>query len=97
MVSSPFLRNVPIKRYLHLSTTTHKFVVFYSLSCKHCTSSLDTRPYSCLVLAIAKDEGGSKEGNDRHDRENKVPFFLTLPLFLSPINTVYSILLSIRH
>ncbi len=31
MVSAQFLRNVPITRYLNLSTTTPKFVEFYSL------------------------------------------------------------------
>ena len=35
MVSADFLRNVPIIRYLHLSTNTHKFVVFYSLDCNY--------------------------------------------------------------
>ncbi len=36
MVSADFLRNVPIIRYLHLSTTTHTFFVFYSLDWMHC-------------------------------------------------------------
>ena len=39
MVSADFLRNVPIIRYLHLSTTTHTFLVFYSLDRMHCTPS----------------------------------------------------------
>ena len=33
LVSADVLRNVPIIRYLHLSTTTHTFLVFYSLDC----------------------------------------------------------------
>ena len=36
MVSAPFLRKVPIKRYQHLSTATHTSVVIYSLSWMHC-------------------------------------------------------------
>ncbi len=40
MVSALFLRNVPILRYLHLNTTTHKFVVFYSLDWMNCTHYL---------------------------------------------------------
>ena len=36
MVSADFLRNVLIIRYLHLSTTTHTFLVFYSLDWMHC-------------------------------------------------------------
>ncbi len=35
-VSADFLRNVPIIKYLHLSTTTHTFLVFYSLDWMHC-------------------------------------------------------------
>ncbi len=35
--SAQFLRNVPILRYLHFSTTTHKFVVFYSLDWMNCS------------------------------------------------------------
>ncbi len=35
MVSADFLRNIPIIRYLHLSTTTHTFLVFYSLDWMH--------------------------------------------------------------
>ena len=46
LVSTPFLRNVPIKRYLHLSTATHKFVVIYSLSWMHCTVQPRTFPIS---------------------------------------------------
>ena len=36
LVSAQFLRKVPIKRDLHISTATHKFVVIYSLSWMHC-------------------------------------------------------------
>ncbi len=39
MVSAQFLRKVSIKRYQHLSTTTHTFVVIYSLSWMHCTKN----------------------------------------------------------
>ena len=41
MVSADFLRNVPIIRYLHLSTTTHTFVVFYSLGWMHCIPCME--------------------------------------------------------
>ncbi len=48
LVSTPFLpRNVPIKRYLHLGTATHKFVVIYSLSWMHCTAPVV--PPLCMV------------------------------------------------
>ena len=33
MISADFLRNVPIIRYLRLGTTTHTFLVFYSMHC----------------------------------------------------------------
>ncbi len=33
MVSAPFLRKVPIRRYQHLSTTTHTFVVTLYAGC----------------------------------------------------------------
>ncbi len=38
LVSSKFLRNVLMSRYAHLCTKIHKFVVFYSLGYRHCSS-----------------------------------------------------------
>ena len=48
LVSSQFLRNVPIERYLHLSTATHKFVVIYSLSWMHCIYTLHICNEQCV-------------------------------------------------
>ncbi len=53
MVSADFLRNVLIIRYLHLSTTTHTFLVFYSLDWMHCNifdNDIKLRPLKDIKL-----------------------------------------------
>ena len=63
MVSASFLKKVPIKRYQHLSTATHTFVVIYSLSCMYiiivdvpgivCIKVLMEYKTACIIIIMA--------------------------------------------
>ncbi len=85
---STISRNVPIERYLHLSTATHTFVVIYSLSWMHCTcisllhlhkasrvsclASFAASPFSVLCHTVNKIKYGKNWRNK--ERKNEPPF-----------------------